>query len=159
MAKALDIPGLFAATSFRESAAAAVEVRAGEVFDHADGALDLDDIEHLHDMRVSTRRLRAVLEIFATCFPKAQHAAALADVKDLADALGERRDPDVAVASLEKIAKALAPEDRPGIESLVSQLEEDRREANHRLVGALEEADRTGLGLRLLALAAEARRS
>ena len=46
-----------------------IEVRAGEVFEHADGVLDLDEIEPVHDMRVATRRLRAALEVFEPCFP------------------------------------------------------------------------------------------
>ena len=36
-----------------------------ELFEQAEGVLDTSDIERVHDMRVATRRLRAVLEIFA----------------------------------------------------------------------------------------------
>ena len=46
-------------------------------------------------MRVATRRLRAALEVFEPCFPAGQFADALAEVKAIADALGERRDRDV----------------------------------------------------------------
>ena len=53
---------------------ATVAVRAQELFEHADGVLDTADIERVHDMRVATRRLRAVLEIFAPCFPRKEHA-------------------------------------------------------------------------------------
>ena len=41
---------------------------------HADGVLDTSDIERVHDMRVATRRLRAVLEVYAPCFPRKRHA-------------------------------------------------------------------------------------
>ena len=99
------IRGLGPDTRFGDAAAAAVEVRAREVFEHADGVLDTGDIERVHDMRVATRRLRAALEVFAACFPKKEHEAALKQVKDLADALGERRDPDVAIEALEALAK------------------------------------------------------
>ena len=54
----------------RDAAAKVVAVRAQELVDHADNVLDTTDIERVHDMRVATRRLRAVLEIFAPCFPK-----------------------------------------------------------------------------------------
>ncbi len=54
----------------------AVDVRAEEVFEHAEGVLDMTDIERVHDMRVATRRLRAVMEIFEPAFPKQQHRAA-----------------------------------------------------------------------------------
>ena len=73
--------------TFREAAASAVAVRTEEVFEFEEGALDTSDIERLHDMRVATRRLRAVMEIFAPCFPKAEHRQALKDVKALAHAL------------------------------------------------------------------------
>src|SRR5215217_2635257 len=48
----------------------------------------------------TTRRLRAALEIFEPCFPSKHYRQALAEVKRLANALGERRDRDVAIASL-----------------------------------------------------------
>src|SRR3954468_12842529 len=94
MAKAAEIE-LQPDMTFAEAAAKTVAVRSGEVFEHADGVLDTSDIERVHAMRVATRRLRAVLEIFATCFPADRHRTALHEVKALADALGARRDPDV----------------------------------------------------------------
>ena len=63
--------------------------------------LDTRDIERVHDMRVASRRLRAVLEIFAAVLPAEEFKGVLSDVKALADALGERRDPDVHIAALE----------------------------------------------------------
>src|SRR3954447_24254590 len=106
MAKARDIPDFEHAASFGEAASMAVEVRAEEVFDHAAGVLDTTDIERVHAMRVATRRLRAVMEIFAPAFPRKQHRALLDEVKALADALGERRDRDVAIDALGKIGTA-----------------------------------------------------
>src|SRR5688500_5579987 len=97
------------------AAAAIVGVRAGELAAHAHGVLDTGDIERVHDMRVATRRLRAALETFEVCFPKKPYASALAEVKELADALGERRDRDVTIDSLERFAAELAAPDRPGV--------------------------------------------
>ena len=70
MAKARDIPGLHAELSYREAAASTVAVRTQELFDHAEGVLDTSDIERVHDMRVATRRLRAVLEIYQEPEPR-----------------------------------------------------------------------------------------
>ena len=75
MARARIIPGVNAKATFAEAAASAIEVRSQEVFSFADGVLDTTDPERVHDMRVATRRLRAALEIFAVCFPKAEHKA------------------------------------------------------------------------------------
>ena len=67
------------------------------------------DIEHVHDMRVATRRLRAALEIFEPCFPPKALGAALARRQAIADALGERRDRDVTIVALEGFAAGCRP--------------------------------------------------
>ena len=102
MAKARPIPELRPEEPFAIAAAKVVAVRAAELREHSHGVLDLDDIERVHDMRVATRRLRAVLEVFRPCFPKAAPTRrACAELKDLADALGERRDRDVQIEALD----------------------------------------------------------
>jgi CHAD domain-containing protein len=156
MAKAREIPELAEASSFREAAAAAVAVRAEEVFAHVEGVLDTGDIERVHDMRVATRRLRAVMEIFETAFPKKQHRAVLKDVKALADALGERRDRDVAIDAMTKIGLALTATDRRGIDHLVQELRDEQRGANVELAAALQRMEESDLRGRLRALTAAA---
>src|SRR5262245_51223758 len=121
MAKARDIPDLRCEDPFAVAAAKVVAVRARELADHSENVLDTTDIERVHDMRVATRRLRAVLEIFAPCFPKQQHAEVLSDVKDLADALGGRRDPDVHIAAFEGFAAGSSPSSRPGVRLLIGR--------------------------------------
>ena len=157
MAKARPIRGLSPDTRFRDAAAAAVSIRAQEVFSFADAALDLSDIEGVHDMRVATRRLRAALEVFAACFPSKQHAAVLAEVKDLADRLGERRDPDVAIEELEALAETFAPGDRPGVAGLVDELRAEQAAANETVARALAELHESELARRLQELAEAAR--
>ena len=157
MARAREIPGIEPDTPFREAAARAVEVRTEEVFSFREGVLDTSDIERVHDMRVATRRLRAVMEVFAPCFPKKSHRAALRDVKRLADALGERRDPDVHIHALEAIAEKLTAEDRPGIESLEEELRASQTAANEQLARMLAQIADSDLEGRLNALAQEAR--
>ncbi len=108
-------------------------MRAAEVFEHARGVLDLDDIERLHDMRVATRRLRAALEVFGPCFPRKRQRKALKRVKALADALGERRDRDVSIEFLEGLAGELPEADRGALERLVESLRKEQRVANEEL--------------------------
>src|SRR5512134_3023788 len=93
-----------------------VRSRADELFEQSHDVLDTEDIERVHDMRVASRRLRAVLEIFAPCFPKAEFRDVLRDVKRLADALGERRDPDVHIDAMRGFAAALEGSHRHGVE-------------------------------------------
>jgi CHAD domain-containing protein len=118
--------------------------------------LDTAEIERVHDMRVATRRLRAVLEIFAPCFPRKEHKAVLAEVKALADALGERRDPDVQIAALEAVAARMPAADRPGVALVVARMRERQLTANATLAAALEHARDEDLHVRLRALASAA---
>ena len=155
MAKARTIPGFAESASFREAAVRTVAVRAGEVFEHAEHVLDVNDIERVHDMRVATRRLRAALEIFAPCFPKAEHRRVLREVKRLADALGERRDPDVAIEGFEPVRDALPSAERSGVNSLIDDLRARQAAANETLAEALERVQAKGLHERLTALTAE----
>jgi CHAD domain-containing protein len=156
LAKARDIPDLHAELSYREAAARTVEVRSHELFDHADGVLDTSDIERVHDMRVATRRLRAVLEIYEPCFPRKQLRAVLDEVKALADALGERRDPDVQLAQLDEFAAAVKPADRPGVELFAERVRSEQGTANESLAAAIAELEETDLRGRLASLAASA---
>ena len=152
MAKARDIPGISPDATFREAAASAVEVRAEEVFSFRDRALDTGDIEGVHDMRVATRRLRAVMEIFAVCFPRKRHRRLLREVKELADTLGERRDPDVMIDRLEKLGAEV-----DGVRGLQDEMRARQSGANERLAAMLERIERDRLRERLLAMAVEAR--
>ena len=159
MAKAREVPGLDGQDPFRVAAVKVVSVRSAELFEQSTNVLDTSDIERVHDMRVATRRLRAVLEIFAPCFERTLHRGVLGDVKSLADALGERRDPDVHIDALQRFGAAVAEADRPGVESLVGRLRQDQATGNTTVSRALEEMERSDLRGRLRAMceAAEAR--
>jgi CHAD domain-containing protein len=152
MAKAEDID-VAPDEPYRSAAARIVRVRARELFEHAEGVLDTRDIERVHDMRVASRRLRAVLEIFAPCFPDSEFKGVLKDVKQLADALGERRDPDVHIDALKTFSKSLTPANRHGVKRLIEELEERQARGNELLAAELERAEQRGLNGRLEALA------
>ncbi len=152
MAKAADID-VTPEEPYAVAGARIVRVRTQELFSHGEGVLDTEDIERVHDMRVASRRLRAVLEIFAPCFPRAEFKSALRDVKQLADALGERRDPDVHIAAMRSFAAAVTAAQRPGVERLAERQRERQAEGNRVLAEALEDVEATGLRGRLLALA------
>lgn len=133
MARAREVPGFDCEEPFEAAAARVVEVRAAEVFAHSEGVLDVGQIERLHDMRVATRRLRAALEVFEPCFPRKRHRRALKRVKRLADALGERRDRDVAIEFLERIEAETPAAGRAGLAALVERLRVEQRRANEDL--------------------------
>jgi CHAD domain-containing protein len=158
VAKARPILGLTEDDPYAVAAARIVAVRARELADHAAGVLDVSDIERVHDMRVATRRLRAALEVFEPCFPHKRFRAALREVKELADALGERRDRDVTIAGLEEFATAMGQADRAGISSLTDRLRDEQAEANEALVPYVSEERMAALSERLSELVADAAR-
>ena len=157
MAKARPIPGLAAEDSYRLAAAKVVAVRAAELAEHSQGVLDTADIEAVHRMRVATRRLRAALEVFERCFPRKRCKRALKDVKRLADALGERRDRDVAIENLTAFAEAASAADRPGVESLIARLRFEQLAANEALAPLVCAERLAALGHRLDELVESAR--
>ena len=130
-----------------------VRARADELFSHGDEVLDTSDIERVHDMRVASRRLRAVLEIFEPVFPRGDFKTVLRDVKALADALGERRDPDVHIAAMETLEAAMQATSRPGLEALVARLRAQQAHGNATLAAALEDVRDSRLHERLHSLA------
>lgn len=156
MARARDVDGLQAGDAFGVAAGRIVSVRAHELFDHAENVLDTEDIERVHAMRVASRRLRAVLEIFERAFPPEQYRPVLEDVKVLADALGARRDPDVQIEHFEGLRGELAEAEQPGLELILARLRTEQSAGNAVLAAALEDARARELPSRLQALAAEA---
>ncbi len=158
MARAREVPGFDCDEPFAAAAARVVRVRAAEVFEHSAGVLDVKEIEHLHDMRVATRRLRAALEIFAVCFPRKRHRKSLKRVKALADALGERRDRDVAIEFLAQFAEAAPEGERAALTSQIEALREEQRRANENLAPYLKPKRLRKLRRRLEKLAEVAKR-
>ena len=139
MARAREVPGFDCEEPFAAAAARVVRVRAAEVFEQADGVLDLGAIDRLHDMRVATRRLRAALEVFEPAFPRKRFRKSLKRVKALADALGERRDRDVEIEFLLGFAEAAPEAERPALAARIEALREGQRRANEELAHYLAE--------------------
>ena len=65
------------------------------------------DIEFIHRMRVSSRRLRAALPLFEACFTKKQFRVWATELREVTQALGEARDADVQIDFLRSYAKKL----------------------------------------------------
>ncbi len=143
MAKARPV-AVTAEQPFREAARATLAVRAPEMLSYREGTLRGDDIEELHSLRVSTRRLRAVLEVYGDCFPRRQHRTLLRLVKQTADALSAARDLDVQIAFLERWIAEVPEADRPGVRDLIAWLRTERRDADEQLRPALKRLDDVG---------------
>jgi CHAD domain-containing protein len=150
----MDAMKLSAQQSYVEAAAAVISARSEAVFAcRTRDVLDLGEIEGVHAMRVATRRLRAALEVFGPCLAGKHRGRALAEVKTLAAALGERRDRDVQLELLTRLAAECDGSERRALAVLVRELRSEQDEANRDLAKALVRAKRTGLRRRLARLA------
>jgi CHAD domain-containing protein len=158
VARPRDVPGLDCEEDFALAAARVVEARAGELFEHANGVLGVEDIEPVHDMRVASRRLRAALEVFRPCFPRKRHKRGLKRVKALADALGERRDRDVSIAFLGGFLEGAPAADRGRLEIVLARLREEQQKANEELAPLMSEERLDELREALAGLVEAARR-
>jgi hypothetical protein len=92
--KAQRVKGLRPDMPLARAAARIVRVRLDELYSFAPRALDPDQVDALHDLRIAAKRLRYLLEVTGPGLgPYAQTAAKRA--KDIQDAVGEIHDCDV----------------------------------------------------------------
>lgn len=89
------------------------------------GAINSDDPEYIHQMRVAVRRLRAALRLFGPLLPEGFAAQLLPALQDLMAMLGAARDYDVLLAEIaEPVLHALP--DEPRLAALVGVITERR---------------------------------
>jgi CHAD domain-containing protein len=141
MARAWDVNGLAHNPGFGDAAGRIVLTRWREMISYRDGTLAGDDIEELHAMRVSSRRLRAAMDAFADVFPAASFRRYLREVKRITDTLGDARDLDVAIDHLTILLPEMDGVDRPGIEGLIDRYEQQRRAEDARIRALFDRLD------------------
>ena len=95
--------------------------RVQETISYESATVTGEDIEALHDMRVSARRLRAVMRIFRDCFSKKKLKKHDARMQSLIRALGAVRERDVFLESLSEYKRNLEPADRKVIDLLIAR--------------------------------------
>lgn len=96
------IDGLTAAMPVAEAARRVLAARLAVVHRCLPAALERanEDAEHVHQLRVATRRARAALDIFAPCLSEDACAAGRKQLRKIRRAAGAARDWDVFLASL-----------------------------------------------------------
>jgi CHAD domain-containing protein len=129
------IGDLTAATPLADAARHVLTVRLEVVRDYLPLALHEPDrdIEHVHQLRVGTRRARAALDIFAVCLPPKVHKAVKKRLRNLRRAAGAARDWDVFLADLAGWAQRPKARHRPGLDLLFGYALGQRETAQARL--------------------------
>ena len=98
------------------------------------GALDARDIEHIHRMRVASRRLRNAFEHFKDCFPKKTFKKWQDDVRQITKSLGTARDLDIQIERLSGLYNdSMDPSIKPGYQRLLLRLKQRRAKAQEKV--------------------------
>lgn len=80
--------------NYRERAIAVVRARWKGLLKNREACLHNDDVDAVHDLRVSTRRLRAALDFFGTLCPGDEAPHARSSIRRLTRGIGELRNLD-----------------------------------------------------------------
>lgn len=131
--------------SFREYGARVIAERLGKMLTHTRAVRRGGDVEALHDMRVASRRLRAALAIFEPAFVSPGFGRFERAVKEVTDALGEARDLDVMAGTLETLSATLPKTQRQGVQMLLDEQRDRRRDRQVEVVRALARMERLNL--------------
>ena len=125
-------------------------------FKESDGVRAAEDIEYIHRMRVASRRLRAALPLFFSCFPAKNYARWSEEIKEITRALGEARDTDVQIAYLTKYQKRAEkswkskkavregePPTSPAVRYLILDLQKTRDHIQKEVLSALDSLEKS----------------
>jgi hypothetical protein len=121
------------ALSFRETVSALIAERWQIVLAAIPIALEGEDTEGVHDVRVASRRLRAAMDIAAPAFPGKWYTALHRTAKEITGALGEVRDRDVLLEALREDRNAAPLAEHPGIDRLIDRVERERAAAREEM--------------------------
>jgi CHAD domain-containing protein len=141
MAKPWKIPHLDPDESLPVCLKKILRVRFREMLSYEDGTIDGSDIEALHDMRVASRRVQAILKIFSVCFEKKAYRKNFAKIRTVIRALGDVRERDVFIDMLEKYRKTLNDKEGKVIDLLIARHRVLREKARKSMLYRLKRLD------------------
>jgi CHAD domain-containing protein len=132
------IPDLTPDTPLADAARRVLTVRLEVVRDSLPLALHQPekDPEHVHQLRVGTRRARAALDIFAACLAPKVIKTAKKTLRSVRRAAAEARDWDVFLASLMEWQQQKSDKHRPGLDFLIGYALAQRQVAQTHLLEA-----------------------
>ncbi len=109
MAKAKKIPHLNPEKDLKTCLPKILKTRFEEMIAYESGTIEGTDIEMLHNMRVASRRVQAVMKVFRAAFPKNEFKKQYKVIRGLKDTLGVVRHYDVFIDTLEHYSPDLPP--------------------------------------------------
>ena len=107
------------------------------MFSHIEGIIENKDPEHIHQFRVSGRRLRAVLKTFGSIFPKKETKVFISVIKELTTLTGKARDLDVSILFLKDYIIDLPETDLKTIQTYLNEKQAERNRLQPVIVDVL----------------------
>ena len=114
-----------------------------KMMSYKEGAKEGIDIEFVHDMRVTSRRLRAAMDNFADCFPKKFFKKHYKKIKAITQTMGAVRDLDVLIVRFQNELTNLTEVEQTDIRGLIAHLHQKHKEARQPMLMLFEELEET----------------
>ena len=146
-----EVHGLHAGMPFCAAAKPSIGQKLDDLFQYEAGTR-AGDVEALHDMRVASRRLRAAMDVFGSCYPASQFKPLAKLARSLTRALGEVRDRDVLIEALQRRAKQAQPDEKPGVAELIQVLRDEREIYRSGMLQTLDAVEHAGFRYKLYVL-------
>jgi CHAD domain-containing protein len=110
------------------------------------GAQVGDDIEHVHQMRVASRRMRNGLGLFMDCLSKKKGAAWRDEIRKITKALGTARDLDIQIDLVNRcLSEPLEDHYKQGYDRLLLRLQQQRTKAQDKVHQTLTDLQDGGI--------------
>lgn len=122
-----------------------------QMMSYKEGAKAGSDIEFVHEMRVTSRRLRAAMDNFADCFPEKSFKKQYKKIKLITQTMGAVRDLDVLIARFENELSTLPKIEQSDIRKLVEHLKQEHEAARKPMLKLFAELEETGFEKKFLA--------
>jgi CHAD domain-containing protein len=132
------LPGVLAEDTLAEAGRKVLRLHLRRMLSMEAGTRTGADPEDLHKMRVATRRMRAAWRVFDGAYQPSRQRRYVAELKEVATALGAVRDLDVQIDGLKAYRKALPESGSDAMEPLIDAWQERRDEARSALAELLD---------------------
>ena len=121
-----------------------------QMISYKEGAKDGTDIEFVHEMRVTSRRLRAAMDNFADCFPEKAFKKHYKKVKAITRTMGVVRDLDVLIALFQRELDTLSEVEQGDIRGLIEHLQREREAARKPMLMLFTKLEETNFRAKFL---------
>ncbi len=150
MSTAIEIKGIASDKTLETCAKQIIVSYFREMMSHKEGAIDGIDIQFVHDMRVTSRRLRAAMDNFADCFQKEPFKKHYKQIRTITRTMGAVRDLDVLIARFQNELQTLSEVEQGDIQGLIEHLHQEREEARKPMLNLFTELDASDFGTQFL---------